>query len=369
LARDPQLGETIIWRGRPQVVETPPLFRAAAVVWFVLAATATCFAFVAAWGLSASPTALLMFAGWTTTLGFACLQGPRLWQEKVEYIVTEGHVIWRRGPFRRVISRKSISYVRIFWSPDDPNVGDMELVRAVPTGALRRRLLLRLHGLAAPDKVWAIIRGIECHSESNAGIRCVSQRLDDGEHVLWSAVPRMNWKRYIPMGKRGWQNLALALSMFVVTAYLSQGMTRVLPRLLRAGLGEHPLVLTALVLGQGLAGLLVLAVAAYLLYCAVLLPARQLLKTRYLITNRRVLIQREHEELHLDRAQIVDVIDIPGARGLKDVFLVLDGPRARAFELSGAFGEIERDSHLRPILEGVADWDTVGRILMSTPAS
>jgi hypothetical protein len=95
------------------------------------------------------------------------------------------------------------------------------------------------------------------------------------------------------------------------------------------------------------------------------LPARQLLKTSYLITNRRVLIQRENEELHLDRAQIVDVIDLPGARGLTDVFLVLDGPRARAVELSGAFGETERDSRLRPILEAVADWDSVGRILMA----
>lgn len=367
--RDPQLGETIIWRGRPQVVETPALFRVAAGVWFTFAATATCFSFVVAWGLNTTPTALLLFAAWTTTLGLGCLHGPRLWYEKVEYLVTDGHVIWRRGPFRRVISRASISYVRIFWSADDPNVGDIELVRAVPTGALRRRLLLRLRGLAAPDKVWALIRGIGCHSESNAGERCLSQRLDDGEHVLWSGPASVSWRRYIPSGKRGWQNLAIAAMMVLVTVKVAQGMASLLPRLVKAGLGEHPAVFTALVLGQAMTALLVAAVAGYLMYCTLLLPARQLHKTRYLITNRRVLIQREHEELHLDRNQIVDVIDIPGARGAKDMFLVLDGPRARALELSGAFGEVERDTHLRPILEGVADWDSVGRILMPARGS
>jgi hypothetical protein len=364
LARDPQLGESIIWQGRPQQVETPTLFRVAALVWFVVAATATCFAFVAARGLGASPAALLLFAAWTASLGLACLHGPRIWNERVEYILTEGHVIWRRGPLRRVIPRKSISYARIFWRPDNPHIGDMELVRAVPTGASRRRLLLQLHGLAAPDKVWALIRGIELRSESNAGVRCISQRLDAGEHVLWSASPNIGARKYLPHGKRGWQTFALAVVLLAVTAAVTQRIAGILSKLLGAGLADHPSVLVALLVGEGLAGLLLLSVAASLLYYAIVRPARQLLSTRYLITNRRVLIQREHEELHLDRSQIVDVIDIPGARGLSDVFLVLDGPRARALELSGAFGESERDTLLRPILEGIADSDSIGRILL-----
>lgn len=370
MTRDPQLGERIVWRGKPQIVETPMLFRAASAVWFLTSATATCFALVSAWGLGASPTPLVLFAAWTATLGLACLHGPRLWLEKVEYIITEGHVIWRRGPFRRVINRRSISYARIFWSTTNPNVGDIELVRAVPTGALKRRLLLRFQGLAAPDKVWALVRGIGCRSQSNAGVRCVSQRLDEGERVLWSSTPTVNWRRFIPHGRRNWRTVALALFLVVTTVYVVTRMRANLVVLIDAGLGQqHPGALVALIFGESLAALLLLSVAGYLIYHALVLPARQLQHTSYLITNRRVLIQRDHEELHLDRSQIVDVIDIPGARGHKDVFLVLDGPRARALELSGAFGETDRDSHLKPILEGLCDSESVCRILLSTPPS
>ncbi len=174
MAKDPQLGETIIWRGKPQVVTTPPLFKALAMLWFLVSASATCFAIVTSWGLHTSPLALLIFALWTATLGLACMQGPKMWMERVEYIITEGHVIWRRGPLRRVISRSSINYARIFWHPDNPSVGDVELVRAVPVGALRRRLLLRLQGLAAPDRVWSLIRGADSHTEgSNSALRSV----------------------------------------------------------------------------------------------------------------------------------------------------------------------------------------------------
>ena len=86
--------------------------------------------------------------------------------------------------------------------------------------------------------------------------------------------------------------------------------------------------------------------------------------THYLVTNRRVLIQRGHEELHLDRDRIVDVIDAPGqAAGVTDLFLVLDGPRARALEASGAFGELERTPYLRPVLLAVEDVDGARRVL------
>lgn len=369
MARDPILNEEIVWRGRPQVVETPVAFRLGAIVLFLTSGVATSFAFVTAWALDVSPAAMLLFAGWTASMGLAALHGPRLWNAKVEYIITDGHVVWRRGPFRRAIARKSISYARIFWIPENPNVGDIELVRAVPTGALRRRLLLRLHGLAAPDKVWALIRGIGSRSESNAGVRCVSQRLEEGERVLWSASPRTSWHRWLPRGRRAWQTFAVGATLFVTIVHLSVRMARNWDTLIEAGLGEHPGALVALAVGQAIAVLMLVGLTAFLLYNSVVLPGYQLKKTRYLITNRRVLIQRENEELHLDRDQIVDVIDIRDFRGLHDVFLVLDGPRARAVELSGAFGETDRDSHLRPILQGVDDWESVSALLLCTPPS
>ncbi len=369
MAKDPILNEDIIWRGRPQVVETPRIFRLGATLLLLTAATSTSFAFVATWALSVSPAPLLGFAAWACTLGLAALQLPKLWHSRVEYILTDGHVVWRRGPFRRAIARKSISYVRIFWHPENPNVGDIELVRAVPTGALRRRLLLRLHGLAAPDKVWALVRGIGSRSESNAGGRCVSQRLEEGERVLWSASPRTSWRRWVPHGKRAWQTLAIASFLLLTLGHLASRMSSNWASLLAAGLTDHPGTLVALAIGQAISMLLLLGLTAYLVHSAVVVRARQITKTRYLITNRRVLIQRENEELHLDRDQIVDVIDIPGFRGLHNVFLVLDGPRARAVELSGAFGETDRDSHLRPVLESVDDWESVSALLLRTAPS
>ena len=364
MAKDPQLGETIIWRGKPQVVETPPLFKAISALWFLVSASATCFALVVAWGLDASPAALLAFAAWTATIGLGTLHGPGLWGEKGEYLNTGGHVIWRRGPLRRVIHRSSINYARIFWNRDNASVGDIELVRAVPTGALRRRLLLRLRGLAAPDRVWSLIRGTDSQSEgANSARKAISQRLDEGERVLWSSTPVIGWRRFLPSGRRNWRTLALASLMVVVTVKVSLKLVGNLGVLIDAGLSEHPGALAALIVGETCATVLLLVVAAYLIHHALLLPAKQLKRTHYIITNRRILIQRENEELHLDRSQVVDVIDIPGFRGHNDVFFVLDGPRARAVELSGAFGESDRDTNLRPIFEALTDADTVARLL------
>jgi hypothetical protein len=102
-----------------------------------------------------------------------------------------------------------------------------------------------------------------------------------------------------------------------------------------------------------------------LLYAVVVRPARLAAQTRYLITDRRVLIQRGNEELHLDRSRIVDVIDAPAEGGVHDVFLVLDGPRARAVAASGAFGEAGAHG-LQPVLQRVADADAVQRILQES---
>jgi hypothetical protein len=57
------------------------------------------------------------------------------------------------------------------------------------------------------------------------------------------------------------------------------------------------------------------------------------------------------------------VIDAPAGEGLRHVFLVLDGPRARALAASGAFGEGDRGPELRPVLESLEDAEGVSRIL------
>jgi hypothetical protein len=135
--------------------------------------------------------------------------------------------------------------------------------------------------------------------------------------------------------------------------------------LLGAGLRSGPFL--AIVLGEAIAALLVLGAAVYFLYDGLITPFRNLNQTRYLITDRRVLIQRGREELQLDRERIVDVIPARSAGGLTDVFLVLDGPRARALAMSGAFGEGDSGVELTPVLESVEDAESVSRILLSNP--
>jgi hypothetical protein len=130
-----------------------------------------------------------------------------------------------------------------------------------------------------------------------------------------------------------------------------------------AGVPTYSIPFIALVFGIAATMLLVLAVGVFLAWDTIIRPGRLVRETRYLITNKRVLIQRGSEELHLDRSRIVDVIDAPAGDGLSHVFLVLDGPRARALAASGAFGEVERGPNLRPVFESLEDAEGVAKIL------
>jgi hypothetical protein len=123
-----------------------------------------------------------------------------------------------------------------------------------------------------------------------------------------------------------------------------------------------PALAALLVGGAALGMLLLLAVAVGVAYAAVIRPARLARATRYFVTNARVLIRRDNEELSLDRSRIAYVIDAPWKK-LHDVFLVLDGPQARAMAPSGAFGTEDKDDALRPVFAAIADAETVGEIL------
>jgi hypothetical protein len=120
-----------------------------------------------------------------------------------------------------------------------------------------------------------------------------------------------------------------------------------------------------LIAGAALGMLLLLSVALAVAYVAFVRPARLARATRYFVTDARVLIRRGNEELSLDRSRIAYVIDAPW-RKLHDVFLVLDGPQARALAPSGAFGGDDRDDALRPVFAAIADADTVGKLLRTS---
>lgn len=355
--RDSLFGETIVWTGGPKVTTVPPLFRAAASVSVVSSVVALAFAVVVARGLGLPAGGLLTFSAWCATLALASWRLPLWFYASARYIVTDRHVIWQRGRLRRSIDRDAISYAVIRWSAQQ-GVGDLVLERAVPTGALKRTLSLTLANVDAPDRLWAIVRGLTPSAPQGDGSRPLAQRLDDGERVLWSARPRASrWTK---------RRMASATLGLVVASMVTILVIRVFPPLARV-LRLHalaPALWGLLAFGVGLGLLLVAAVAAWIAYATLIRPERRLRETRYFVTDRRVLIRRGSEELHLDRGRIAYVIASRprGGDARRDLFLVLDGPQARAYSSSGAFGEGDEE-RLVPVLASIDDADTPSEIL------
>ena len=355
MARDSLYGETILWSGRPRVAATPRAYKLAAIVSAVVSVVALSFAIVVGTAFHAQVGGMIIFSAWCATLALASWRGPALWRSGLEYIITDKHVICRRGRIRRTIDRSEISYALIRWDSQVSGAGDLVLVRAVPTGALRRTLKLTLAGVAGPDRLWAIVRGLTPSAPLGDGARPLTQRLDPGERVLWSATPLASpWT--IQRALTGAIALVLSLSAVRMVGHAIPPLRRVF-RL-------HALPAASLaifVAGVALTALLLIAVAVGVAYAACVRPVRLARATRYFVTDQRVLIARANEELHLDRSRIAYVISAP-SHGLHDVFIVLDGPQARAFASSGAFGEKSADT-LVPVFSAIEDAETVGALL------
>jgi hypothetical protein len=356
MARDSLFGERIVWQGRCREVSVPFTQKVTAVVAAIVSAVTLCYAVVITESLDIPVGGMVLFAGWCATLSLGVWRAPIWWRSQLEYIVTDRHVIWRRGRIRRSIETRQISYALVRWSTQDTTMGDLVLVRAVPTGALRRTLSLTLQGVEGPDRLWAIIRGMEPGAPLGSCDRPLGQRLDAGERVLWSAAPMAStWttKRVIT---------AAAGAVLAVT--FERSLAHSIPSLTRL-VRMHALSPSLAVLMVGAAALamaLLFAVSAGAGYAALVRPLRLARETRYFVTNARVLIRRGNEELALDRSRIAYVIDSP-YRKLHDVFLVLDGPQARGLAPSGAFGGESPGDALRPVFSAIEDADTVGRIL------
>jgi hypothetical protein len=324
----------------------------------IMSVVALAFAVVVAVGLRQPPGSLIAFSAWCATLALAAWRLPLWFRSQVRYHVTEKHVVWRRGRLRRSIERDAISYAIIRWNPRVVGVGDLVLERAVPTGALRRTLTVTLSDVEAPDRLWAIVRGLTPPAPLGDGTRPLAQRLDDGERVLWSAFPRASrWTA---------RRIATALGATLLASSAALVVARVTPamgKVFRAH-ALTPAVSFTLAFAVALVVLLLAGVAGWVAYASVLRPWRLARATRYFVTDRRVLIRRGTEELHLDRQRIAYVITTKRRDGdpMRDLFLVLDGPQARAFSPSGAFGE-GGDARLRPMFAAIEDADTASDIL------
>lgn len=312
----------------------------------------------------------LGFALWSVTIGALVHGIPVFWNGGAVFRVTPSHVVWSRGPFQRAVERQSINFARIHWSPKLAHVGSLELVRAVPTGVLSRRLSIRLDGIDNPDGVWAIIRDAQAVATSGHGDLPISQRLDQGERILWTARPLPSLRSYLPIGSQQWYLTAIALGLFAVAGFMGLRSVTMLGRLSALGLETKGLPFLALSAGLLFGLVSVFSVALFIAHSVVVYRALSLRDTRYLISNKRVLIQCGREELLLDRRHIVDIIDTPAGLGKSNLFLVLDGPRARALAASGAFGEFPpRTSELMPVFECVQDGEGAKTALTHRPPS
>lgn len=359
MARDSLFGERILWSGRVKAARVPLPFRVIAAVSGVVSLVTLLYAIVVSRSLHVPVGGMVVFAAWCAALAVGAWRGPLHWRSKVEYFVTDKHVIWRRGRLRRTIERGQISYALVRWDRRDPTMGDLVLVRAVPTGALRRTLSLTLSDVEAPDRLWALVRGVSPSEALGNGDRPLAQRLDEGERVLWSAIPLASpWTL-----RRG----AMAVTGLLLATVFVHSLVRIAPGIVKL-LKAHalpPSLLAVLVAAAALGSLVLLAVAVGVGHAALVRPGQLARQTRYFVTSERVLIRRGREELHLDRSRIAYVIDAP-SRGLHDVFLVLDGPQARALATSGAFGGDDAGV-LRPVFSKIVDAESVHQILSAKP--
>ncbi|HEX7479529.1 MAG TPA: hypothetical protein VF331_17120 [Polyangiales bacterium] len=358
--------EQVLWYGRPRLGTPRDGF------WIVV--PTLCFAFAAVVALFAGlifvagipairSSALLAVYLFATGLAFAL--APRALLDRCEYLVTDRHVIWKRGQLRRVIERRAITYARIHWHRTEPGVGHLELVRATPFGPFSRRQRVLLHDVVAPDRLFALIRDTEPTDFAGYGDVQLIDRLDKGERVVWGGAPQG-----FRLGRSDLLTAAtgtLVLLVGVLYAYRTGGL---LVRLEDVGLpvrsGTWLMLFSALLIS----GSIMLTVGAALVWNGIWGARADGSRTEYILTDSRVLIRRGRTELSVDRRRIVDVADQPSTGDLSNLYLILDGPRARALADNGALGMLSPPrGTVPPVLYEVRDRELFRRLLFpgSTP--
>jgi hypothetical protein len=354
--------EHLLWHGtpRPHVPRTLPWLVASGLC-FVFALVAALFAsLLSIAGIPAvRSTAFLGF--YLLVTGIALYVMPAFFMSGVRYAVTERHVIWQRGQLRRVIERSAITYGRIHWHRSVPGVGSLELVRSVPFGPFARRQSMTLHDVEAPDRLLALVRGSTAGQFAGYCDVPLTDRLDAGERVVWGAAPAG-----LRLGRAELLFAALGGIVLAVAGVYCHRMASVVMKLERHGLSMHSTAWLLLVFVTLISASVILAIGCTLVWHGIW-GARSLGEhSEYILTDSRVLIRRGRTELSVERRTIVDIVEQPNTGELFDLYLILDGPRAKALDDSGVLGWLSPPrSRVAPVLYEVRDRDLFRQLLLA----
>jgi membrane protein YdbS with pleckstrin-like domain len=357
--------ERVLWEGRPTPgTPRPPLYLWLPLFLGALALISACFA--ALLWLAEMPGALRS-SGVATYLGLlaaAVRLAPRFLLDPCRFAITDRRVLWKRGHLRRSMDRHAVSFARVRWSTKE--VGSLDLVRAVPFGPLARRQKLTLHGIEAPDRVLAVLRGVEVGDHLGDPDVPLVDRLDPGEEVRWGGGPQgmlVGWRDLATVGG-GVLVLVFGLRYFAQAA-------RILLELTDGGIAVGSPAWSLLFAAMAMTVLVIVAVGLGLVWHGWVRARAMGRETEYLVTDRRLLIRRGPVELSLDRRQIVDVAETPSwLGGGKNFYAILDAPEARALADSGALGPLapSRDAML-PVLFEVRDGLDLRERLLGRPST
>ncbi len=286
---------------------------------------------------------------------------PRYLLDPCEYMITDRHVIWRRGQLRRTMDRRGITYARIHWHRSVPGVGHLELVRAVPFGPLSRKQRFLLHDVEAPDVLFALIR--EAQPMEFAGYADVklTDRLDRGERVLWGSAPA-GWR----LGRSELVTAAVGLLVLFGGAMYAYRTGAILVGLEQVGLPVRSWTWVLLFSVILISGSVMLIAGSALLWHGLWGARAGGSRTEYVLTDSRLLIRRGLVELSVDRRRIVDVAALPSTPGCCNLHLILDAPDARALDDSGALGLLPPPrATVPPVLYEVTDQELLRELLLS----
>lgn len=265
-------------------------------------------------------------------LGGGLLAMNRALSNRGEYVITDRRVIVRRRGSVHSVDRGTVTFARIVWHPKIPNVGDLELVVAVPIGPLRRTQRLVLEAVEDPDAALAVCRGVETPRRPSDRYAALVERLSSDEQVEWGGHPQGLLV--------GWREVATAIlgALTLGTSGLyAARIARLFSELEEMGLAPFSVAWGLLVVAVGLSFALMATVGAGLIWYGSVRARAQGKRTEYLVTSERVMIRRGHAELSVDRDRIVDVASTRAPMGRRHLHLVLESAGGRALAASGAF--------------------------------